>query len=97
MLPVTYLNPAQRYFKKLKEKPLKQKFLDKIQEIRLHPYTGELKSGDLAGIYSCDITYQGTNYEIAYRLEETQEGEVIVIIMAGTREMFYQELKRYMK
>lgn len=97
LLPVTYLNPAERYFKKLKEKPLKKRFLEKIQEIRLDPYIGELKTGDLAGIYCCDIKYKGINYELAYRLEENQDGELVVVIMAGTRETFYQELKRYIK
>ena len=97
MLPITYLNPAKVYFKKLKEKPLKQKFFEKIQEIRLDPYVGELKTGDLAGIYCCDVKYNRTNYEIAYRIEENQQGELIVVIMAGTRETFYQELKRYIK
>lgn len=95
MLRITYLNPAKRYFRKLKEKPLKRLFLEKLEEIRLDPYIGELKTGDLAGIYCCDITYKGTNYELAYRLEENQNGEIIVIIMAGTRETFYSELKRY--
>lgn len=97
MLPIAYLNPAERYLKKLKEKPLKTQFFEKIQEIRLDPYIGELKTGDLAGIYCCDIKYNGTNYELAYRLEENKHGELIVVIMAGTRETFYQELKRYIK
>lgn len=96
MLSVTYLNPARRYFKKLKEKPLKKLFLEKIQEIQLNPYIGDLKTGDLAGIYCCDITYKKVNYELAYKLEENENGEIVVIIMAGTRETFYQELKRYM-
>jgi len=43
------------------------------------------------------MTYKGTKYELAYRLEENKNGEVVVVIMAGTRETFYQELKRYMK
>lgn len=97
MLPIAYLNPAEKYFKKLKEKPLKRQFFEKIQEIRLDPYIGELKTGDLAGIYCCDIKYRGTNYELAYRLEENQHGELVVVIIAGTRETFYKELKRYIK
>ena len=54
LLPIIYLNPAKRFFKKLREKPLKQAFLHKIQEIRLDPHIGVLKTGDLAGIYCCD-------------------------------------------
>ncbi|WP_306432600.1 type II toxin-antitoxin system RelE/ParE family toxin [Oceanobacillus sp. J11TS1] len=49
---------------------MEKKFYNKIQEIRLDPYIGELKTGDLAGIYCCDIKHQGTNYELAYRIEE---------------------------
>ncbi|MEW4371113.1 type II toxin-antitoxin system RelE/ParE family toxin [Paenibacillus kandeliae] len=97
MLPVTYLKPAEKYFKKLVEKPLKRLYLDAIQTIRTNPYAGKLKTGDLAGIRGYDIYYQGTNYELAYRIEENDDGELIVVILAGTRENFYEQLKRYMK
>ena len=57
---------------------------------------GEPKTGDLAGLYGYDIYYNKTNYELAYTVE--YEGEkIIVVVMAGTRENFYDELKRYMK
>ena len=44
--------------------------------------------------------YNKTNYELAYTVEEiinpdTNEQEIVVIIMAGTRENFYGELKGY--
>ncbi|TCP29051.1 ParE-like toxin of type II ParDE toxin-antitoxin system [Scopulibacillus darangshiensis] len=97
MLPVLYLNPAKQYFKKLKEKPLKKEFFEAIEDIRQHPYIGELKTGDLAGIYCYDVRYQGTNYELAYRISENDNGELVVRIMAGTRETFYQELKRFLR
>lgn len=96
-MPVIYLNPAKKYLKKLKEEPLKNAFYKAIQEIRLNPYSGELKIGDLAGIYCYDIKYKGINYELAYRIEENKAGDLIVIILAGTRETFYEELKKYMK
>lgn len=51
MLPVIYLNPAKRYFKryfkKLKERPLKKQFHEAIQQIRLDPYIDESKIGYL--------------------------------------------------
>jgi mRNA interferase RelE/StbE len=97
MLPVTYLGPAERYFKKLVEKPLKRAYLDAIQEIRNDPSIGEQKLGDLAGISAYDVSYKGTNYEIAYRVEENDDGELVVVILAGSRENFYEELKRYLK
>ena len=47
-----------------------------------------------------DIYYNRTNYELAYTLEyirseDTENPEVVIVIMAGTREDFYDELKRY--
>ena len=97
MLPILYLNPAKRYFKKLKEKPLKKQFLDAIDTIRLDPYIGDMKSGDLAGIYTYAIHYKGTQYRLAYQISENEQGELVIVILAGSREAFYQELKRYMK
>ncbi|PWA08391.1 plasmid stabilization protein [Pueribacillus theae] len=96
MPPIAYLNPAKKYFKKLKDRALKKKFFDAIQKIRLNPYAGQLKTGDLAGIYCYDFYYNGTNYEIAYIIEEKENGEIIVVVLAGTRETFYEDLKRYM-
>lgn len=97
MLPITYLGPAKRYFKKLNEKPLKLAYLDAITAIRLDPTIGEQKTGDLSGTLGYNVFYKGTNYEIAYRLEENEDGEIIVVILAGSRENFYEELKRYLK
>jgi len=57
---------------------------------------GGLKTGDLSGIYGYDVYYNKTNYEIAYRVYE-EAGKIVVVILAGTRENFYDELKRYMK
>jgi len=39
--------------------------------------------------------FKKINYEVAYRIIEEGE-QVVIIILAGTRENFYQELKRYM-
>lgn len=96
MLPVVYLPPAEKYLRKLKEKPLKVEFLTAITAISADPDVGTAKTGDLAGIMGYDIYYQGTNYELAYRVEENDDGELVVVIMAGTRENFYTGLKKYM-
>ncbi|KAF1086336.1 hypothetical protein SPSYN_00054 [Sporotomaculum syntrophicum] len=97
MLPVVYTPMAEKYFKKLKDKQLKNSFKEAIVSIRTNPQIGDAKSGDLKGIYSLDIYYNRTNYELAYRISQLENGEIVVIIMAGTRENFYKELKRYMK
>ncbi len=96
MTKLIILPPAARYFKKLKEKPLKAKFQAAIDELLLNPYSGQPKTGDLTGIYCCDIFYNQTNYELAYTIVKENE-ETVVVILAGTRENFYIELKRYMQ
>ena len=93
---VVFLPPASRYLKKLKDRALKKKFQDKVDEICDDPNIGEMKRGDLAGIRSCDIYHNGTNYELAYRVVY-DEDETVVVIMAGTRENFYNALKQYIK
>ena len=96
MLKLIVLPPAARFLKKIKEKPLKNLFQKTVDEILIDPYIGEAKSGDLSGIYCCNIYYNKTNYELAYTLIKTPT-ETIVIVLAGTRENFYEELKPYMQ
>ena len=98
---VRYLPPATKYLKKLKDKKLKGLYLAAIEAISEDPEIGEAKIGDLKGIRGYDIYYNRINYELAYTIEYVQapdsdEPETVVVIMAGTRENFYDELKRYM-
>ena len=95
MTEVRFLPPAAKYIKKLKDKKLKSLYQEAIDKIREDHTVGQAKLGDLSGIYSYDIFYNKTNYELAYRVEYV-ENKVIVVIMAGTRENFYDQLKRYM-
>ena len=81
---------------KLKDKRLKALYQEAIDRILEDHTVGEAKTGDLAGVFGYDIYYNKTNYELAYTVEYV-EGKVVVVIMAGTRENFYDELKRYMK
>ena len=97
MIDVRFLPPAAKYLKKLKDKNLKQRYKDAIEKIRENPEIGEQKTGDLTGIFGYDIFYNRTNYELAYTIEIGNDGEAVVVIMAGTRENFYEQLKRYMK
>jgi len=63
--------PAEKFFKKTKEKGLICEFNEALDEIACDPYSvGIAKTGDLAGIYCRDIYYNKTNYEIAYRIIE---------------------------
>lgn len=95
MYDLRYKPPAEKYFKKIKEKGLIAAYQDALMKISDDPHrAGEEKSGDLAGIYCRDVYYNKTNYEIAYKIYEV-DYNFVVVILAGTRENFYSELKRY--
>lgn len=89
---------ARSYFKSIRRDcPLLKKFQEAIELLRVNPSLGDAKYGDLAGITSLDIRHNRTSYELAYFVEEQEDGELLLIIMAGTRENFFDELKRYLK
>jgi len=93
---VKYSSAAERYFKKMVDKKLKDAFKSAIDIVRDNPYVGTRKVGDLKGIFGYDVKYAGSNYELAYRIYE-EGNKYIVIVLAGTRENFYEELKRLTK
>lgn len=96
MYELRYLPGAERHFKKIKDKGLKTAFRTALIKIAENPYIGQAKIGDFSGIYGFDVYYNKANYEIAYRIYE-EDGNVVVVLLAGTRENFYKELKRYMR
>ncbi|MBQ3334044.1 MAG: type II toxin-antitoxin system RelE/ParE family toxin [Eubacteriaceae bacterium] len=101
MAELRVLPPARRFIKKIKDKELKKLYQQAIDEILADPSVGEDKHGDLAGLKGYDIYYRKINYELAYTVEyienEAGDTEVVVVILAGTRENFYEALKRYWK
>ena len=96
MTEVRFLPPAAEFIKKLKDKKLKMLYQEAIDKIREDYTVGEAKTGDLSGVYGYDIYYNKTNYELAYTVKY-QENTIISVIMAGTRENFYDQLKQYMR
>lgn len=96
MTEVRFLPPAAKYLKKLKDKKLKMLYQETVDKIREDYTVGRGKTGDLSGVYGYDIHYNKTNYELAYTVEYLED-TVIVVIMAGTRENFYDQLKQYMR
>lgn len=99
MAELRVLPLAKKFLKKIKDRQLKQLYKDAIDAILKDPSIGEDKHGDLEGVKGYNIYYNKINYELAYTIEyvEGEDGvpEVVVVIMAGTRENFYDELKRY--
>ncbi|AQU79407.1 hypothetical protein AJGP001_09110 [Planococcus faecalis] len=98
LLPVQLSKRAGKELKKIKksDQVLYRKMDEAITSIRKDPAIGEAKKGDLKG-YSClDVHHRGTNYELCYALRENEEGEMVLVVLLGTRENFYLELKRYL-
>lgn len=96
MTEIRFLPPAAKFIKKLKDKKLKRLYQEAVDKIREDYTVGEAKTGDLSGVYGYDIYYNKTNYELAY-IVEFLENVVVVVIMAGTIENFYDQLKQYMR
>ena len=96
MYEVRFLPKAEKELKKIKDKKLKNKLKEAINMIAENPFIGQAKKGDLAGIYGYDVYYNKVNYEISYKIYEFEDRQVLVILI-GTRENFYTELKKYIK
>lgn len=93
---VIILPPAKNFLKKLKDKNLKDLFKDAIEKISENPQVGQVKTGDLSGIYAYGFNYNKTSYRIAYKVEVNDDGTLTIIIMAGVHENFYKNLKEYL-
>lgn len=94
MYEIKFLPRAEKEIKKIKDKKLKGKIKDVLIKLSENPYIGQAKKGDLSGIYGYDVYYNKTNYEISYKIYEVDNKKIIVILI-GTRENFYKELKKY--
>ena len=96
MYEIKYSKPAERYLKKIKDKRLIAEFKTAIDKLKADPYVGTQKVGDLRGIYGYDVKYGNVNYELAYRIYDEND-QLVVVILVGTRENFYEELKRLLR
>lgn len=82
--------PSKHVVKYLKK--LKEKFLFIIyDEVAVNHHEGEQKTGYLAGIWAVGFKYAGTTDRIAY---EIKDDTVIPVLLCGTHENFYTQLKK---
>lgn len=95
MYKIEYTKRAESFFKKVKDKKLKAAFMAAIEKIAADPDVGKRKKGELSEAFCYDVYYDRTNYEIAYFVCE-KNGGTVIIIMIGSRENFYDDLKRYL-
>lgn len=82
-----------KYLRKLKDQSLKKKMVSVIYDtIAVDPFAGIEKKGDLRGYYTCQLRHDRTAYRIAYTVET--DGAIVIIVLAGSHEGFYEQLKR---
>lgn len=90
------VNPSKRaikYLRKLKNRQLKKKFTEAIYDtIANDPYVGNEKHGDLRGYYTYGFKYDRVDYRVAYTINDNNE--IVIVVLAGPHENFYERLKR---
>ncbi|NLA06482.1 MAG: type II toxin-antitoxin system mRNA interferase toxin, RelE/StbE family [Firmicutes bacterium] len=91
MYTIIVPNSVRKGLKKL-DKPVVKKILDSLEVLSQKPTLGIPLSGNLAELRKLNIYHHKTEYRIVYRALHDQVE--IHIIHIGTRENFYNELKR---
>ena len=86
---------SRSFERKIKKftKAEKKKLDEHIRKIASNPLIGSEKKGDLRGVYIHKIKIQKLQYLLAYRFV----GEDLELIMIGPHEIYYRDLKSYLK
>lgn len=86
-------HPAVSKDLKKLDKPIRQLVYDKLDTIAQNPTINcDRLKGDLSGVNSHHFKHNGTEYRIAYRIDNHEL--VVFFISVATRENFYAILKR---
>ncbi|NLW48240.1 MAG: type II toxin-antitoxin system mRNA interferase toxin, RelE/StbE family [Firmicutes bacterium] len=91
MFEVVILNSAGKQLRNL-DKPVKDRVIEALEQLAKNPFSGERLKGDLTAIYSYHLKVAGVDYRIAYQIKEQEI--VVIVLQIGTRENFYEELKK---
>jgi len=86
---------AKQVLKKINDKKLLRKYQETMRDICESPYEGDQKVGDLSGLFTVGFRYVDGEHRIAYTVVEDEGTEpFVLILLVGTRQNFYEELKR---
>lgn len=94
MTEIKFLPPAVAFLKQVGDADLKAQYRNAVDCICENELAGEPETGDLTGVYRYGFYYRQTCFELAYVVEHLEQ-KVIVVIAAGPRERFYEQLKYY--
>src|SRR5579859_206350 len=71
---------------------VKRQLLQELQVLKTAPRTGQQLEGEFRHLYSFHVKYAGTDYRVAYEVDE--KAHAIIIRYAASRENFYKKLRR---
>ena len=91
MYQIVITNTAKRAVKKLPSY-IREEIIKKASVLETNPFLGEKLVGKLSFLYSFHFSFKGTQYRIAYSVDEKEK--VATIHLAGPRENFYDRLRR---
>nr|WP_315987892.1 type II toxin-antitoxin system RelE/ParE family toxin [Desulforamulus aquiferis] len=69
-------------------------YYEQVDLIIKAPEEGKLLKGDLNGYYSWDYKFRGVSLRICYRFFKSDKH--VIFVYFGTRENFYDKVKRYL-
>lgn len=91
MYQLNVTNQAKKDLKRL-DRPIIKIILGILDDIAENPHAVESLHGNLSHLKKWSFTHLGIGYRIAYQIFETHIE--VKVLMIGTRENFYDELKR---
>ncbi|MDM8555291.1 type II toxin-antitoxin system mRNA interferase toxin, RelE/StbE family [Desulfococcaceae bacterium HSG7] len=92
MLDIKSVKAVKKDMKRLSHEVVKEIQKVHFRNIRENPFQPHELGYGFKGLRSYHFSKQGTSYRIIYEVFE--KDELIVIVMIGTRESFYKNLKR---
>jgi mRNA-degrading endonuclease RelE of RelBE toxin-antitoxin system len=84
-------NNVKKDIKKL-DKPIINKVIQLFDELSVNPFSGITLAGDLSHLHKIEFHMQGVSYRMVYEI--FQDRIQVKIIQVGSRENFYNELRR---
>jgi len=89
------VSQSSSFGKKIKKLNKKEKLEldDSIKEIIKNPLIGTEKKGDLRGVFVYKFKILKTEFLLSYRIV----GDDLELIMIGSHENYYRDLKSYLK
>ncbi len=92
MFQIKSIRAVRKDLKRLSNEVVKEIETIHFRNIREAPFQAEELGYIFRGLRSYHFHYKNTSYRIVYEIFE--KDELIVVIMIGSRESFYEKLKR---